>query len=122
MIAVRGEVLVLLSTLKRIDPPATEVMISQGALEDAVKLPVQTSHARLAGTDGASPPVEVPCADTFAENVCTMVPSALCPLSSFAFTSAPRLTRYATIWFASRAEAPCRAVCPLSVTALISPP
>src|SRR5580700_6732249 len=98
MTPVRGEVLVLLNTLKPTEVPAIEVITSQGALDDAVRVPVQDSQARFAGMDGARPPVEVPRADTFAEKVCTTL--------FLAFTSAPWLMSQEMTVSAPRREAP----------------
>ena len=50
--AVRGEVLTLLNTLKAMEPTATDVIATQGALEVAVKAPEQALQASVAGTEG----------------------------------------------------------------------
>src|SRR5215471_17229682 len=104
MVPVRGAVLVLLKTLKLMEPLAVDVITSHGALEVAVGVPVQSLQARLAGTEGASPLVDVPNADTLAENVWMTL--------SFASTTAPCARRYARTVSAFRRDAPVSALSP----------
>lgn len=51
-IAVLGETLILLNTLNAIEPLATDVITTHGALEVAVNVPEHAVQASVAGLEG----------------------------------------------------------------------